>query len=155
MRTLRAVALACLVAGACGPRAAPPAPSGPSGMREKKMLNCPSAVALASTEARDVEGGIVLDITSDDTDATQQIWLRAQHQATLGEPRNTEPMHNGTHSGPGTLGHCPIIHTGTTVTVEQIFGGARVTVIANDPAAVVPLQRETRARLAWLDSSRR
>lgn len=149
MRTIGGLALACILVGACGPKAAPPAASGPAGQREKKMLNCPSAVAGAATAVRDIDGGVVLDITSDDSAASADILARAERHAALGEPRNTEPMHDGSHSGPGTLGHCPILHIGTTVAVEQILGGARVTVTAKDPAAAAALQHDTRERLAW------
>lgn len=149
------LALACtFVVAACGPKAAAPAPSGPSGLREKKMTNCPSAVVGAATAVREVEAGVVLDITASDLAAAAEIVARAQRHAALGEPGNTEPMHTGRHTGPGTLGHCPIIHLGTSVAVQEIDGGARVTVTANDPAAVPALQHATRERLAWFDPAR-
>lgn len=155
MRTSLRVALASIVlVVGCGPKAAPPAPAGPAGLREMKMTNCPSAVVGAATAVREVEGGVVLDITATDPAAAAEIFARAERHGAMGEPANTEPMHTSQHRGPGTLGHCPVIHVGTTVAVVQIDGGARVTVTANDPGAVPALQRDTRTRLAWFDPAR-
>ena len=152
MRTFTHAALVCLLVGAgCGPKVVAPKPEGPAGHREKSMGNCPSAVVGAVTRVRELGDGVLLDITADDGAASADIFARAQLHATMGAPDPAVPVHTGQHGGPGDSGHCPIIHLGTTVTVEQILGGARITVLATDPAAAHQLQRETRARLAYFE----
>ncbi len=117
------------------------------------MTNCPSAVKGAGTSLKEAADGVILDIIADDPAAIADIIARAHLNGSRGEPSTSGPPHTGQHTGPGTLGHCPIVHVGTTITVEEIHGGVRVTVIAKDPAAGPALQKETRARLAYLDTS--
>lgn len=149
MRTLGIVFAVTLVA-ACKPTAAPPAPSGPVGQMEHKMGNCPAAVDGAVTAMARIEGGVALDITAQDLGAAREIVARARH-ADDGAPDPAARPHTGEHGGPGDLGHCPIVHTGTSVTVTEIGGGVRVVVLADDPTQVDALVAETRARLKWLD----
>lgn len=118
------------------------------------MSNCPSAVVGAITNMREVGDGLVLDVTADDPAAAEQILSRAQIHATMGAPIATETPHTGRHGGPGGVGHCPVIHLGTTVTVEEILGGARITVLATDPATAPDLRKQTRERLAWFDPTK-
>ena len=94
--------------------------------------------------------GISLDITAQDLGAAREIVARARH-ADDGPPDPAVRPHTGEHGGSGDIGHCPIVHRGTTVTVTEIGGGVRVVVLATDPTQVDALVTETRARLRWLD----
>lgn len=153
MWTTSRLAIACLVVGtSCAPRVVKRPVEGPTGHREKAMLNCPSAVAGAQTMAKYTADGVALDVTSDDPEATRAILERARLHEHLGAPTGLAAPHSGQHGGPGLDGHCPIIHVGTTVSVAEIFGGARITVSATDAAAVPRLQHDIRERLAWLES---
>lgn len=149
MRNLGFVfALTLLVA--CKPTAAPPAPSGPEGHMEHRMGNCAAAVDGAVTAMSRIAGGVSLDITAADPGAAREIVARARH-ADDGPADPAARSHTGEHGGPGDVGHCPILHNGTSVTVTEIGGGVRVVVLADDPTQVDALVTETRARLRWLD----
>ncbi len=119
------------------------------------MANCPSAVPGAITGMRLVDGGVILDITATDPDAARAIVDRAHLAATHLPPDPVRGEHSGAHGGPGTTGHCPVVHVNTVVSVEDIAGGARITVMARDPAGTATLQAETRERIEWLDPSAR
>jgi hypothetical protein len=144
------IVFASILLTACKPTAAPPAPSGPPGHMEHQMGNCPAAVDGAVTAMARIEGGVSLDITAQDLGAAREIVARARH-ADDGPPDPAARPHTGEHGGSGDIGHCPIVHRGTTVTVTEIGGGVRVVVLATDPTQVDALVTETRARLRWLD----
>lgn len=135
---------------ACRAAPPPPPPSGPVGHMEHQMGNCPSAVDGAVTSMATISGGVQLDITAEDLNAAREIVARARH-ASDGAPDPAALPHTGEHGGPGDVGHCPIVHNGTTVTVTEIGGGVRVVVMADDPAKLDALIAETRERLQWLD----
>jgi hypothetical protein len=146
--SLLAVAAAC--GGARAPAASPP-PAPRSGQMEHGMENCPSAVPGARTIVRDVAGGVTLDITAPSPDG--EAWIRevATVHARMGAPTGEHVEHTGEHGGPGTTGHCPIVHVGTQVTVVPLDGGVRVTVLAVGATSVDALRGETRARAVELD----
>ncbi|MBE7450392.1 MAG: hypothetical protein HS111_16275 [Kofleriaceae bacterium] len=157
MRHLAPLVLLSLVplAVACGPRAAPPPSQGPAGKMELRMQNCPSAVPGAATDMRPIDGGVVLDVTAADPQAARRIVELAQRHAAMGAPDPDAGLHTGGHGGPGDRGHCPVIHVDTTVTAVEIAGGARITILANDPEAAPELVRQTRARIDYLDPAAR
>ena len=119
------------------------------------MRNCPSAVASAKTVAQPTNSGIDVLITSNDPNAQQRIHALAELQSHPRDPISVMPAHTGMHSGPGTVGRCPIIHANTTVSVETIPDGVRVHVVANFPPDIAELQRATgdRVRTFSLPSS--
>jgi hypothetical protein len=153
---MRGAYLLTLIVIAGGParsdaKRAPPKPSASlAGTTPKHMQNCPSAVASARTTASPTVRGIDLTITSSDPDAQRRIETLAQLHASQREPIWLMPEHTAMHGGPGTIGHCPIIHANTTVTAEPIAGGVRVHVVANAREDVPLLQRATEARVRAL-----
>jgi len=157
MRTTLRLALAPALALALGCKATPPpaAPQGPPGHMEHAMANCPSAVPGAATAMRAIDGGVVLDITAADPAAAQAIVERAHREVTMTPPDPARGQQLRPHGGPGDPRARPVVHVGTTVTVEDIAGGARVTVRTTDPAQAGALERETRERIEWLDPSSR
>ncbi len=118
-----------------------------TGEMPRHMRNCPSAVPSATTVATPTSTGVTLTITSRDPQAQQQINALAGLHATFKEPMWGMPDHTGMHGGPGTIGQCPIIHAGTTITVETTPNGAVVYVAARSPSEVRRLQTATEARL--------
>jgi len=58
--------------------------------------------------------------------------------------------HTGRHSGAGHLGHCPIIHNGTTVHFKPLIDGVRFEVRALPGRDLTALRRDTRHRAAKL-----
>jgi hypothetical protein len=128
-----------------------PAPSQPSqaGERERGMLNCPSAVATATTEVIPTDMGVDLVITAPSSDAQAEIVARAERQVRMGDPSGL-PEHSGMHGGPGTIGYCPVIHDATSVKMSQRPGGVTIQVRALVPDRVKALQEETQARVTRL-----
>lgn len=150
MRTTRGL-ITLLLLAACRAAPAPPPPSGPAGKLEGRMGNCPSAVDGAVTTMTTVTGGVALDITSADLGVAREIVARANHHAAAGAPDPAAMPHTGAHGGPGDVGHCPVVHNGTRVTVTEIGGGVRIVMLAEDPSQAPALEAETRKRLQWLD----
>lgn len=117
-----------------------------TGLRQQHMRNCPSAVPSATTTVTPTADGVSLTIISKDPDARRQILWRTIFQSMLGDPIPFLPAHSGLHGGPGTIGYCPIIHAGTTVTYNEIPEGVVVHVATNRPGEVQMLQRATENR---------
>jgi hypothetical protein len=95
-----------------------------TGEMPRSMRNCPSAVPGANTIATPTSTGVTLTITASGPEAQRQIHALAGLHATLQAPIWGMPDHTGMHTGPGTVGHCPIIHAGTTITYEETPNGA-------------------------------
>jgi len=147
---MRNTLLVVVAIAACGAPSSRPAPAmgAPTGLMERGMINCPSAVAGARTVATDVDGGIALAITAADPKAQQDIRDAALVQSRMGVPREDEHVvHTGEHGGPGTHGHCPVIHIDTMITVTDIDGGTRITILSTDPARTDAMRADVRARL--------
>lgn len=125
-----------------------------TGELPKQMRNCPSAVPSAKTTARPTTHGVEISITSDDREAQRRIVALANLQASFRDPITMMPPHTGMHSGPGTVGRCPIIHAGTTVRYEETPNGVRVHVAVADraPNAIKRLQVATAARIRALET---
>ncbi len=121
-----------------------------SGTMPLHMRNCPSAVASARTTSTPTATGVDLDITTKDPVARRQLVELARVQRDLRDPVWLAPPHSGMHGGPGTIGHCPIVHAGTTVTYELIPDGVRIHVTARSPREVASLQQATDQRVRSL-----
>ena len=120
------------------------------GQRPQHMRNCPSAVASAITKVTPTPDGVSLTITSKDPDARRQIVRLTAFQSMLSDPIWFLPAHSGLHGGPGTIGFCPIIHAGTTVTYKEIPEGVIVHVATKRPGEIQMLQRATATRASAL-----
>jgi TusA-related sulfurtransferase len=117
------------------------------------MAHCPNAVQGAKTAIADAPGGVALTITA--TDAAAMADIRARTQALLDAQKNQGPTvhHTGTGEGGGLLGRCPIVLKDTTIVVENVDQGSKVTVTAKDPAELDWLRRETRDRAEDLEAA--
>jgi hypothetical protein len=150
--SILASSLLILAAACSGSRssAGDPSPEARTGQLEHGMEHCPSAVPGARTIARDVPGGVALDITALAPDG--ETWIRevASAHARMGAPSPARRQHTGEHGGPGTIGRCPIFHVGTQVSVAPLDGGVRVTVLAVGGTSVDVVRAETRARVSAL-----
>jgi len=145
------VAAACLLA--CSDAAPPAADKGSAeiastldGKRAHGMLNCPSGVEGAVTQAHWTQDDVTLTITAPDTNAERKIVTLAHSHERTGNPHGGL-INNGTHGGPGTSGFCPIIHADTTVRVEEVAHGVVVHIRPNDPAKLESLRTATVARV--------
>jgi len=121
------------------------------GTRPLHMRNCPSGVAGAKTTFGASETGVDIVITADDPAARDAIVSRAQANAAATEPTMKMPhglvLHSGTHTGRGIDGFCPIMHTDTIVTVEEIPAGVIVHMQPRDNNALPALRDAVRARI--------
>jgi TusA-related sulfurtransferase len=124
-----------------------PAPAATlTGKLPRKMRNCPSAVPGTTTRAIDTSKGVDLEVTNDDPAARREIVARAELQSTQTGPRWFMPAHSGMHGGPGTIGHCPVMHANTDVTYDQMAGGVRIHILARDKVQIPVLQQAVHAR---------
>ncbi len=126
-----------------------------TGPRRGGLASCPSAVPGAQTAVRSTEGGVILEITAEDSDQAQLVRERARQRVTA-RPTEEAVVHNGRGAGGGRLGHCPVlVMTGTQVMVEDIQEGARIRILARDPRLVTVLQQVTRDRALALSNGGR
>ncbi len=114
------------------------------------MANCPSALPTAITRVEDVPGGVALLITSPEPETQQVLRLLADRHERAGKPQGPSSTHTGMHGGPGTIGHCPIVHIGTHVSYVGIADGVRVEVRILPGHDVDALRREIYARVVHL-----
>jgi hypothetical protein len=77
------------------------------------------------------------------------IELAAMHER-MGDPDGSTRQHTGLHGGPGGLGRCPVIHSGTTVRFTRIRKGAVIHVHALVPEDVARVQAIVAERLAYI-----
>jgi hypothetical protein len=126
---------------------APPPSAALDGQTPRHMANCPSAVPTAQTQPVRTRRGIDLAITSNDPFAQRAIVAAADVQVRLRRRHWFMLPHTGRHDGPGTFGHCPVIHANTWMSYEPITGGVLIHVIARDAATVQALQRATLSRI--------
>lgn len=129
-----------------GSASAPPAASSAGLAPSGKMAHCPNAVAGATTDIKDVPGGVEVTVTSGDAAAMADI--RARVTALIEAQKNANPnvKHTGQGEGGGLLGRCPIVLKDTTITTADVANGSKMTVTAKDPQEVDWLRRETRDR---------
>lgn len=113
-----------------------------------KMQHCPTAVAGAKVDIKDIKDGVEITVTGDSAAKTDEIRSRAKHvvEAAKKEPSNVE--HTGDGHGGGGLGRCEVVLKDTTVAAEDVEGGSRLTVKPQKPVDVEWLQKETRTRHA-------
>jgi TusA-related sulfurtransferase len=137
-----------LVLAACSSKPAPAPSPEPAGKLEHRMANCPTAVTSASTKVVDTPDGVDVVITATEPAAQERIRTLSNAQTEMGEPPVSDHQHTGLHGGPGWLGHCPIIHGDTVVTVTTNDTGATLHIRALDSNRVKSLQDETAARAA-------
>ncbi len=136
--------------------AAPTPSAATSGGAAGKMVNCANAVTGAKTTLKDVDKGVEITIVSEDASGTEEIKKRAKDSVEKAKDGKAGGAHSGQGGGGGGMGRCPIVLVGTDVTIADADDGAKgkgakVTVLAKDPAEIDWLRRETRERLAAME----
>ena len=125
-----------------------------SGNKEHQMANCPSAVPDAKTTVKDTKSGVIVTVTSDDAQARDEIRRRARIQQNVGmQPARGAIEHTGGGTGSGKYGFCPGMIQGTRLAVDEVPGGARLTVRAGSASQIRSLQKTTRERARDLPES--
>lgn len=148
--------LACAVLAACSSApapqlAAPQRPSQMTGGLEHGMLNCPSAVESARTTVRNTERGVDVTVTTTDPAARVEL-IKLAHFHASQDRMSDWPEHTGKHGGPGSIGHCPILHEGTVITLSDTENGVILHVVARSSDRVRWLQEQTAERAASIPS---
>ena len=143
------------VLAACSSRPAPQVAgtqqqsSAMTGEREHGMMNCPSAVKGAETVLSMTAGGVDLTVTAKEAASQAEIKRLAELHTRQGESGEA-PQHTGMHGGPGTAGHCPVIHEGTQITMSPVEDGVVLHVNAAAPDRVKAVQDQAAERIAAL-----
>jgi hypothetical protein len=158
---MKKVVLICAALAACTPKQAP-APAEPrqparaTGRMEQGMRSCPPATPGVQTSLRMTDAGIDVIMRAKDPIARAEMERLAElhaHRDRLAQA----PEHSGQHGGPGTIGHCPIIHEGTKIQISSIPDGVVLHVTARTPNHVKSVQLQTVSRLhtmpQWLARS--
>jgi TusA-related sulfurtransferase len=126
-----------------------------TGKKERAMLNCPSAVSHAKTTVQNIKDGVIVTIVSSDPDARHEIQRRARRQQQVAmQSARGSIEHTGAGTGTGKFGYCPGMIQGTRVAVDDVPGGARLTVRAPSEPQAQSLQQMTRERLRALCAKR-
>ncbi|HWO19939.1 MAG TPA: hypothetical protein VNO30_14230 [Kofleriaceae bacterium] len=121
-----------------------------SGQAPRQMANCPSSVPGAVTKLDLTAGGVDISVTAASPDSQRRIAeLAAFH--VLAPTVFATRMHNGLGGGGRSrIGHCPIVHAGTSVTTTVVPNGVRIYLRADDLTRVKELQDTVSARAARL-----
>jgi hypothetical protein len=133
------------------PTPPPPPLVAPRGEQEHAMRNCPTALAGVSTTLTNTAVGVDLQITTTDPAVRRRIIELARMHGHLGGADGSAPEHTGLHGGPGSIGHCPVIHADTNVTFTPLANGAVIhisAIVAEDVATVQATVADRLARLA-------
>jgi hypothetical protein len=132
--------------GSAAPSAAASAEAPPA---NGKMAHCPNAVAGATTDIKDVDGGVEMTISATTDAAKADIKERAKHTAEAAKEHAKDAKdHTGTGTGGGMSGRCPVVLHDTTLVFADTADGTKITIKANDAKQVDWLRRETRERVA-------
>ena len=110
------------------------------------MQHCPTAVAGAKTEIKDNKDSVDIVVTATDAAKTEEIRKRAKHMVEAAKADPTAVVHNGDGHGGGGLGLCEVVLKDTTVTTEDVDGGAKITVKPSKTVYFEWLKMETHAR---------
>lgn len=110
------------------------------------MSHCPNAVEGAKVDIQDDPKGVVMTITAADKRGTEAIRERAKWVDGKAKAEVGKIQHTGEGGGGGVLGRCPVVLKGTEVTVADVEGGTKVTMLVADAKEVDWLRREVRER---------
>jgi hypothetical protein len=145
MKRALMIALVALVAG---PALAKSGGENMTGNKELGMERCPSAVPGSSTTVSDVPGGVAVTVRAPrDPIAQAQIRERVQFQLEAqADPTRGSIEHTGMGTGSGRYGFCPGMIAETSLAVEWLADGAKMTVTANKAEEAARLQATTHKR---------
>jgi hypothetical protein len=118
----------------------------PSTVGGGHMQHCPTAVAGAKTEIKDNKDSVEITVTATEAAKTEEIRKRAKHMVDAAKQDPTSVVHNGEGHGGGGLGVCEVVLKDTTVTTEDVDGGAKITVKPTKAVDFEWLKKETHAR---------
>jgi hypothetical protein len=110
-----------------------------------KMQHCPTAVAGAKVDVKEIADGVELTVTGKG-DAEAEIRKRAKHLADAAKQDPTSVAHTGDGHGGGGLGTCLVVLKDTTVAAEDVPGGSKITVKPVKAVDLDWLKKEVKSR---------
>jgi hypothetical protein len=131
------------------PKDEPKVPDEPEDTMINKMANCPNAVEGATTEISDAEGAVVITVTvADEADeaAVAEVRKRAAALEAVDDATSDQVEHTGKGTGGGALGKCPVVMKDTSLALEEVEGGVKITVTPSDAANLETLKTEVTTR---------
>ena len=111
-----------------------------------KMMYCPSAVPGAKTEIAEADGALVVTVTAEG-DAIADVRRRAAHLESVYKAESATTDHSGEGTGGGGTGQCPVVMDDTTLAVESVDGGVKITIKPADAAKLADLKKTAETRL--------
>lgn len=108
-----------------------------------KMQNCPAAVPGAKVDVKESKEAVEVTITGKDE---AEIRKRAQHLAEASKKDPNTMEHTGEGHGGGGMGQCVIVLKDTTISTEEVPGGAKLMVKPTRPVDFEWLKKETKLR---------
>jgi len=110
------------------------------------MQHCPTAVEGAKVEVKDAKDAVEVIVTSENAAKIEEIRKRSKHVADAAKSDPTSVAHTGDGHGGGGLGRCEVVLKDTTVTSEEVEGGAKLVVKPVNAVDLEWLKKETQAR---------
>ncbi len=111
-----------------------------------RMAHCPSAVTGASTVIADTKDGFDVTVTGKDEATTKEIRDRGTKLVAASKIDSKTIAHNGSGSGGGGYGRCPVVLEDTTVTSKEVPGGATFSVKPAKATELANVRKEARER---------
>jgi hypothetical protein len=117
-----------------------------------KMAHCPNAVKGATTAISDGSGAVAIAVTAKDDDAVKEIRDRAKQIVLVSQKTVAGHFkHDGSGTGGGGFGRCPIVLKDTLVVEKDAPGGALFTVTPKNAKDLPSLKQQVRDRSAKFD----
>ena len=139
-------------AAPAAPAPAAPAPAAPTeqAWAKRPTADCPAYPGKASVTLANVDGGYTATITTTDSSAVDTIRAHAAYVVDASKAgAGADALQFGGATGDRTR-NCPVILAGTTITSENIDGGARLTVLATAGTEVAALRTDAKDRAELL-----
>jgi len=113
---------------------------------DEKMRHCPLAIDGAASTLTDIEGGVQFEVKVPAA-GVAEVQRRAHHVIEFAAKRHDKSTHQvSDKQGGGTMRNCPVVTSETTISVDDLSDGARITVTV--PAdRVAELRAESRRRV--------
>ena len=112
---------------------------------DERMRHCPLALDGATSELRDIDGGVRFTIRTPAT-AVAEARRRARHIVEFAAKRTREGHGGFDGKGGGRMRNCPVVTDDVTITAVDIESGAQLDIVT-DATRVDTLRVETRERV--------
>jgi molybdate transport system substrate-binding protein len=122
-------AQAILASHQLAPPPGPVAEKKPTDAMDEKMRHCPLALEGATSELRDIEGGVRFTVHVD-AEQLDEVRKRAHHVVEFAA-KHTREGHGGFDAqGGGRMKNCPVVTDDVTITARDVDGGAELDVVS-------------------------